>query len=93
MELFGGVTDETGSTLADAYRLALSKLENAGPMTRRDRELVALRLLTLSRQGVKRPDILSEAAVEHLRRKRGRTPKKSPGNFLQDDGTTARRRR
>jgi hypothetical protein len=75
VELFGEPIGDVTDALADAYRLAISKLESSGPVTRRDKELVALRLMTLARQGVKKPDLLSEAALEHLRRKRGRSPK------------------
>jgi hypothetical protein len=76
MEVFSGVQGEIGDILSQAYRLAVSKLEDAGAVTRNEKELVALRLLALARQGVRRPEILSEAAVELLRRKRNGAPKK-----------------
>jgi hypothetical protein len=93
MDMFGGIKGEAGGTLADAYRLAVSKLENTGAVTQLEKELIALRLISLVRQGVKRPDILSEAAIEFLRRKRTRIPKKTSDEFMRLNGTQRARRR
>jgi hypothetical protein len=92
MEVFSGIKGEIGDTLSHAYLLAVSKLQNAGPVTRQEKELVALRLLTLARQGVKRPELLSEAAIELLRRRRSRI-KAASRQFVDPNGTTMRPRR
>jgi hypothetical protein len=92
MEVFAGIKGEIGDTLSHAYVLAVSKLQNAGPVTRQEKEIIALRLLTLARQGVKRPELLSEAAIELLRRKRSRT-KDISRQFPGPVGTGIRARR
>lgn len=92
MDAFSGIKGEVGDALSEAYRLAISKLEDAGTLTRQEKEIVALRLVALARQGVKRPELLSEAAIELLRRKRNRT-KDTSRQFPGPAGTGIRVRR
>jgi hypothetical protein len=92
MDAFGGIKGEVGDALAQAYRLTISKLEDTGTLTRQEKEIVALRLVALARQGVKRPELLSEAAIELLRRKRSRA-KPASRRFVDPNGTAVRSRR
>jgi hypothetical protein len=80
VDAFRNAKGAAEETLSQAYLLAVSKLEKTGTPTRLDKELVALRLIVLVRQGVSRPEALSEAALEFLRRRRARKKKPAQRN-------------
>jgi hypothetical protein len=70
VHFFDEFDDKQALMLGRAFDQAIKKLQRFGDLDRGQRELIANRLIALVRQGVSSIDALSEAAAEHLRRRR-----------------------
>jgi hypothetical protein len=70
LNYFDEFDDKRAVVLGQAFDLTIQKLRRFGDLDINQREMIANRLISLGRQGVNNIEALSEAALEHFRRRR-----------------------